>query len=392
VSQQQQSVGAAINATGRLWGPPWSSRPIADSALERAIAAGREFIVDSSIAGTEDSALERTICRLTGAQAGLVTHSYSGAIWLAISTLAAGRELLVVRDEFGNAAEADLLRSLAASATAALREVSGAAGSIVEECEAATSLRTSAILQLCFDVNAGTNTSAGDLNAFIGLARDREVIFIAAMGAAPLFELPTTIHWPQPTVRDVIGAGADLVVVCGDGLIGGPPCGILVGTRTILNRIGLHPLCQSLRPDAMRSAALLATLECCGDSERATNALPMWQLLTTPVENLRNRAERIAPQLAQAPGINSASAMEVRSPISAATSVNGGWPSYGIALTTPDDKIMDLDARFRALPLPIFGAVDSNHLLLDLRTVLPRQDRALVEAIVGGPNLDTAQV
>jgi L-seryl-tRNA(Ser) seleniumtransferase len=121
------------------------------------------------------------------------------------------------------------------------------------------------------------------------------------------------------------------------------------------------------------------------------DGLPTWQLLTTPIENLRNRAERIAPQLAQAAEIDSVTAVETRSPVAAAPTPAGGLVSYAVALTARGCSVSDLDKRLRTLPLPIVGRVENDRLILDLRTVLPRQDRMLVEGIVGSSTSQPAE-
>jgi len=383
VSRQQQSLGTAINATGRIWGTPWSSRPLSDAALERAVAVGREFVVDFSSAEAPSAGLETAICRLTGAQAAVAVHSYSGALWLALSALASNREVLVARAEVGDLGPSEPLPKLAASANVRLREVGTTNRAAAADYEAALSPSTAALLTLSPDeYRIIGQTAAAELDELVALARDREIALIGAIGTAPLVDPPATIDWPQRSVRAAIAAGVDLVVVRGDGLVGGPACGILLGNRDMVSRITQHPLFAALHLDAIRAAALTATLECHEDSDHIAEALPVWQLLTTPIENLRNRAERIAPQLAQAPGVASAVAIETRSPISAAVFVDG-FASHGVALTSGAGSIAELDIRLRALPLPIFGRIENDRLILDLRTVLPRQDRLLVEAILG---------
>ncbi|MCI0332318.1 MAG: hypothetical protein L0228_03710 [Planctomycetes bacterium] len=393
VSRQQQTLGTAINATGRIWGSPWTSRPLADAALERVVAVGREFSAESAVGGTESPAsVESQLCRLTGAQAAAVIHSYSSAIWLAMTALAADREVLVARAEVGDLGLAEPLPKLAAVASAQLREVGTTNRTLTTDYEAAVSLRTAAILKLCPDeYRVIGETAAVEREELVGLARDRELLLIEALGIAPLYDPPVALGLPRCSARAAIAAGVDLVVVRGDGFVGGPACGILLGGRAVMGRVSQHPLSSALRLDALRSAALAATLECHDDSERGTYALPAWQLLTAPLENLRNRAERIAPQLSGALGVASAVAIETRSPISAALAHDGGCPSYGVSLVASDGQIGALDQRLRSLPLPVFGRVEGDRLVLDLRTVLPRQDLALVEAIVGHFESEQAQ-
>jgi L-seryl-tRNA(Ser) seleniumtransferase len=215
-------------------------------------------------------------------------------------------------------------------------------------------------------------------------------LLIDALGAAPLVDPPPEIRWPQRSVRASLAAGVDLTIARGDGLVGGPMCGLLIGGRDVLGRITRHPLFNTWRLDALRSAALCGTLECYDRDQHGAEALPVWQLLTTPVENLRNRAERIAPQLAQVAGIAAAIPMETHSPISAALAPDHDWSSFGVVLAAADGDIRALEQRLKSLPLPIHGRIEGDRLVLDLRTVFPRQDTALVEGLAGAPASEAA--
>jgi L-seryl-tRNA(Ser) seleniumtransferase len=165
--------------------------------------------------------------------------------------------------------------------------------------------------------------------------------------------------------------------------VGGPACGILLGRREVIRRITEHPLFPAWQLDALRGAAFVSTLECYDDKPLGQEELPIWQFLATSVENLRNRAERMAPQLAHAEGIASATAIETRSPLLPVLA--DGCPSYGVVLTTADGDIKLLDQRLSTAPLPILGRIEGDRLILDLRTVLARQDKTLVDSLLGAP-------
>ena len=388
VSQQQSSQRAIVNATGRLIGAPWTSVPLADSALERALTVGRHFVAgptkatDGPPANSAD--VEPLLCRLVGAQAAVAVHSYAGALWLTLAALAADREVLVSRAEVGEVDSAGPLPKLAAAARAVLKDVGTANRTVAADYEMAASPRAAVLLTLQSDeYRIVGETAAAALEELVALARDRELVLVDAIGAAPLVDPPPSIHWPKRSARASLAAGVDLVVVRGDGLVGGPSCGIVAGRRDGVQRIVEHPLFGAWQLDAFRSAALAGTLQCYESSPNGEQALPVWQVLTTPIENLRNRAERIAPQLAHAPGIATATAVETRSPLAPALIVDGGWPSYGVALTAADGDIQTLHQRLTRAPHPVLGRIESDRLLLDLRTVFPRQDRQLVEALAG---------
>jgi L-seryl-tRNA(Ser) seleniumtransferase len=135
--------------------------------------------------------------------------------------------------------------------------------------------------------------------------------------------------------------------------------------------------------NAPRSAALKATLDCYENPTSGIDTIPVWQILKVSIENLRNRAERMAPQIARGEGIGSAAPVETRSPISAA--LPDGLPSYGIALAPAEGtSVEQLERRIQTARFPIYGRVEADRVILDLRTVLPRQDITLVEALVSG--------
>jgi L-seryl-tRNA(Ser) seleniumtransferase len=387
VSHQQTSQRAIINATGRIVGAPWINVPLADHALERALHTGRNFVMTPAAETSARSPLsadaEALICRLTGAPAAVAVHSYAGALWLTLSALATDREVLVSRAEVGEVDTAGPLPKLASSARVHLKDVGTANRTSAADYEAAASPRAAVLLKLSSDeYRIVGETASAELEELVALARDRELVLVDAAGAAPLVDPPSSMSWPRHSVRARLATGVDVVLVRGDGLVGGPACGILAGRQEIVRRITEHPLFAAWQLDALRLAALAGTLECYENSPPAEQSLAVWQCLSAPIENLRNRAERLAPQLAAANGIASAVAIETRSPVAAAL-VDGGWPSYGVALTPGDGDVQRLEKRMAGALQPVVGRIENDSLVLDLRTVFPRQDKSLVEALSG---------
>ena len=110
----------------------------------------------------------------------------------------------------------------------------------------------------------------------------------------------------EPMASESIKAGADVVLLSGDKLMGGPQCGLIVGRKGLVQQIARHPMNRALRVDKMTLAALAATLRLYRDQDTAEQTIPLLMLLNTPVENLKNRAERLAPQMAAAAAVASA--------------------------------------------------------------------------------------
>lgn len=382
VSRQHHALGVAINATGQLWGSSWASPPISEAALERAMALGREFAI--SAAGSEGSAgqVESALCRLTGAQASAVVNSYAGALWLTLAAVAADQKVLVARAEVGEVGASDSLPKLAEAANVKLTEVGTTNSVSASNYEEAVSSRTAAILIVSSDnYRVIGQTTNAELDELVAIARDRELLSIDALGAAPLVAPPSEVAWPRRPAAASIAAGVDLVILRGDGLVGGPPCGIILGSKDAIERVTSHPLFSASEVDSLRSSALAATLECYENPTEGVQQIPVWQCLTVSIDNLRNRAERLAAQIAGSEGIGSAVPIETRSPLTPA--IAEGLPSHGIALAPANGDVHALEKRLKTARFPIACRIEGDRIILDLRTVQPRQDITLVDSIVG---------
>ncbi len=193
VSRQHQSLGIAINATGEICGPSWTSAPLAETALEHMIALGREYGTSSAVNETvSHSELRASACRLTGATAARAVHSYAGAIWLALAALAGGREVLVGGDSSGDG----WLSKVAASTNTTLKRVASG-----EDYGALFSPATAAILENSDENHSVTGATSATLQSRVARARERNVPFIDALGAAPIVSPPASIAFTGRTCR-----------------------------------------------------------------------------------------------------------------------------------------------------------------------------------------------
>jgi L-seryl-tRNA(Ser) seleniumtransferase len=388
-AMQQPSQRPAINATGQFWGSPWIGAPQHDAALERAFAVGREFVAgpEESFGQSTAGDVDSLICRITRAAGALAVHSYSGGIWLALSALATGREVVVGRDQLGEAEPGCSLVTLIASAGALLREVGAANGATTDDYEAAIHSQTAAILRICppaFCVIGQTRSC--DIEQLVPLARDRELALFDALGSAPLADPAAEIPLAPRSARASLAAGANLVIARGDGLTGGPPCGILAGDAHLIHKIATHPMMNAWKLEPLRSAALAAALERESSAPRGESLAPCAELLATPLENLRHRSERLAMQLAACRGIGAAEPVSTQSCCDGVPAPNRTVDSYGVAITPADGDPLSLLRRLAAAPLPVIARVERERVVLDLRTVFPRHDPAILAAVEGEPH------
>ena len=182
-----------------------------------------------------------------------------------------------------------------------------------------------------------------------------------------------------PMIVDRLHRGADIVILPGDGLLGGPACGILVGTAK-----ALHPLQAvvdrfGLRADASTLAALATTIER-SKTEEQWKQTPLGAILTNSLANLEHRAQRIVAQLRGSPLLNHVD-LETKSVSFGSAPWNLlGAPSPILRLQPSDGDVELLASKLFHRSPPILGRIVDGHLEFVLRTVSSADDAQLGEA------------
>ena len=177
-------------------------------------------------------------------------------------------------------------------------------------------------------------------------------------------------------MNDSVAAGVEICCFSGDKLLGGPQAGVIVGCKTMIDRIRTHPLMRALRVDKMTYAALEATLAEYA-AGRAAESVPVQRMLTTSVDAIRERAEAAAARIGARPGW--------RATLTPGASAIGGGSAPGVALPTvllaihKEGLTADaLEERLRAQTPPVIARIDDDRVVLDLRTVSSDQDQHLL--------------
>jgi L-seryl-tRNA(Ser) seleniumtransferase len=402
-----RAVPSAINATGTVLhaglGPP----PLAEEAIAEMAAAARNYggfgDRENAAGGQIVTAVEELLYELTGAEAAFVAGGVDGAEMLALSALAAGREVLVSRGQL-NQADGCRLPEIARLAGASLTAVGNAEWAALDDYSAAINERTAAMLlgekvvksnfperpeggaeigpappSPPVDESAAGKTAS--LAELIELCRGRSLPVIHDLGAGGLMGFPEIKLPGQPTAQESVRAGADLVLMRGDMLLGGPSCGILLGRKPVVEQIARAAMAQVLRPTKLSLAALAATLRLYREPDKARLGIPVLRLLTTSAENLRNRAQRLAPQAAAIAAVAEAKAVAEVAYLRGEPSEAAKLPTWCVAIRPASGSVERLVESLRAGAPPVFGRPSEDRLLLDLRSVLPRQDLELIDAL-----------
>ena len=209
------------------------------------------------------------------------------------------------------------------------------------------------------------------------LAHEHKLPLITDLGSGMLVNLEDYGLPHEPTPREALAAGADVVTFSGDKLLGGPQAGLVIGRKDLIERMRRNPLKRALRVDKMTLAALDAVLGLYSDPERLKRELPTLNLLTRPVAEIEEQARRLLPAVAAAvAGKAEAAQVSCMSQIGSGSLPVDLLPSAGIAITVPGKRRGALAAvissAFRALPVPVIGRVKDGAFIMDLRCLRAR--------------------
>jgi L-seryl-tRNA(Ser) seleniumtransferase len=387
MTEEQPALRPVINATGVLLHTGLGRAPLAEEAIDAIAHVARGYAsLEVDLRSGERSqrvrAVDKLLRQLTGAEAALVVNNNAAATLLVLSALAAGKEVVVSRGQLVEIGGSFRLPEVMTCAGARLREVGTTNKTRIGDYAAAVGEDTAALMRVHTSNYAVVGFAEQPvLEELVALARESEIPLIDDIGSGALVDLSRYGVAGEPLAADSIRAGADLVLFSGDKLLGGPQCGIIAGRKSLVQKISSHPMARAMRVDKLTLAALAATLRLYRDPDLAENAIPLLSLLSTPLENLKLRAERLAPQMAATKNVALAEVVSDQACLGGGSLPGQTIPTWCIALAPARGGVDLLASRLRAGVPSVFGRVQKDRLLLDLRSVAPRHDLDLVEAV-----------
>ncbi len=374
------SLVAVINATGVLLHTNLGRAPLAEAACAHACDIGRgysnlEYDLTLGERGSRYDRVTGLLREITGAQDALVVNNCAAAMLLILDTFAKGREVVVARNQLIEIGGGFRVPEVLERSGAILVEV-GTTNKVNErDFERALTTDTALLLrthQSNFAIEGFTADAAPP--ALSALARRAGIPLVEDLGSGAVVDLAEYGLPHERTVQDALRDGVDVVAFSGDKLLGGPQAGIIVGNSALTARLRANPLLRALRVDKMTLALLAATLRLYHD-RRSREQIPFFAMLAMPMESLRERARRYAAQ------VGNARIVDAQAFVGGGSLPRAHVPSVAIAFETPyPDQLME---RLRRGRPPIVARIENGEVRLDLRTIAPKQDAAVIEAVLG---------
>jgi L-seryl-tRNA(Ser) seleniumtransferase len=390
------SLRPVINATGVILHTNLGRAPLADEAIDRirAVSVGYsnlEFDLADGKRGERDVHVDRLFQKLLGNKGDgtrdsetpvpstIVVNNNAAAVWLALNTLAAGAEVIVSRGELVEIGGSFRIPDVMAQSNGILREVGTTNRTRIGDYAQAINDKTRLLLRVHrsnFEITGFTERPA--LEELVALSRERNLPLVEDLGSGALFEMQTLGISGEFGVADSLRAGVDVVTYSGDKLLGGPQAGMLTGRSDLIARMRTNSLFRALRVDKLTYAALEATLLAYVRQDH--DAIPILRMLRLPKDEIARRSLAIAKNAQDAP--------ELQIEVVDGESVIGGGAAPSallhtslLAVAMKERRADELLTRLRTGEPPVIARVAEGRVLLDLRTVFPEQDAAIVAAL-----------
>lgn len=383
-----------INATGIVVHTNLGRSLLAQEAIAHVMTAANrysnlEYNLETGKRGLRYAIVEDILCDISGAQAAMVVNNNAAAVLLCLDTIAAGREVIVSRGELVEIGGSFRIPDVMARSGAILKEVGTTNRTHLRDYEDAIGNNTSLLLKV--------HTSNFGIVGFTASVSLRELVEMGGRHGLPVMEdlgsgtfIDFSRHGLQkePTVRESVRAGADIVTFSGDKLLGGPQAGIILGKPEFIAKIRKNPLTRALRIDKLTLAALEGTLRLYRDEPRAIAAIPTLAMLTCPMDVIHRKALNLKSKIDahNAPRLQ-AEILETMSMAGGGALPLMGLPSRSVGVRIQNMSASALENHMRRNTPPIIGRIESDRFILDMRTVqddeLPDIDQALIACLKG---------
>jgi L-seryl-tRNA(Ser) seleniumtransferase len=364
-----------INATGTILHTNLGRAPLSRAAGEAMLAVSLgystlEYDLQKGGRGSRLVHAEALVRRVTGAEAALVVNNNAAAVLLALTALARRRAVVIARTQLVEIGGGFRLPDVMKQSGARLVEIGATNRVNLGDYQAALAENPALILRAHrsnFQLLGFTGEPA--LEEIARVAHEAGLPLVDDLGSGTLLDTAQYGLAHEPTVQERLAGGADLVCFSGDKLLGGPQAGIIAGRASLIAKLKAHPLARALRADKLCLAGLSATLLHYLKGE-AGREIPVWRMISMPVEAIQARAGRWRESLGQG---------ELR----AGESTVGGGSLPGETLPTcllalsPRSPTRFLAALREGRP-PVIARVETERVLLDPRTVLEEQDESLL--------------
>lgn len=369
------SLRPVINATGIVVHTNLGRSLLSPEVMEnvRRIATGYsnlEYDVAQGRRGKRYVHIKRLLRDITGAEDGFAVNNNAAAVFLCLSAIARGREVIVSRGELVEIGGSFRIPDVMVQSGALLKEVGTTNKTHLHDYENALSDASALILKVHksnYQIKGFTDEVP--IEKLVALGHGRGVPVMYDLGSGCLLDLrPYGIH-SEPAVQEVLKSGVDILTFSGDKLLGGPQAGLVLGKKELIEKIQKHPLARAVRIDKMTLAALEATFMEYADGEMAKERIPTIRMLIEEPERIKARAKKIARLIKRETADVTVRIIEDSSQAGGGSLPEITFPTYAVSLKPSGISLNQFEERLRKGPPSVIARIKEDLLIVDARTV-----------------------
>jgi L-seryl-tRNA(Ser) seleniumtransferase len=332
--------------------------------------------------GHRGESVEQMLTQLTGAEDALVVNNCASAALLILTVLAKSGETIVSRGELVEIGGDFRVPDVMANSGTRMIEVGTTNRTRLDDYRVAISQNTRLIMRVHpSNYRIVGFTGSPSLAELATCAHDANLPMYVDAGSGAVIDLSSYGLGDEPLIRECIEQGADVVSFSGDKLLGAAQAGLVVGRQSILSRFRKHSLYRALRVNKLCLAALEATL----DTHRrgqSFSQVPTLRMLAASRDEIQARAKKLISKLALDENEPlQAELIEGESAVGGGSGPNARPATVLIALSHRLMSAEALEQTLRTFQPPIIARVANDRVLIDLRTVLPKDEAKLTEAL-----------
>jgi L-seryl-tRNA(Ser) seleniumtransferase len=400
-ARSSSTLKPVVNATGVVVHTNLGRAPLAEDALSAVNdAAGAysalEYSLEKGGRGGRNSHVEWLVCAMTGAEAALVVNNNAAAVLLALSAMAAGREVIVSCGELVEIGGSFRIPEILSFSGAKMKAVGCTNSTNIDDYRGAITEDTAVLLKVHpsnYRIDGFVkSTSREELAA---LASSRNLVFMEDLGSGLLCQLDIAFANREHSVSDCLKAGSGIVTFSGDKLLGGPQIGVIAGSKPLIDKMKRHQLLRALRVDKMTLAAFEATLRLYISGRY--KEIPVIRMIETSKDDLLKKARALCRMLKASAAILKKQPSDsvpntgdfTFSVVETRDAVGGGaYPAYtlsgcGVEIrAAPPVSAEALSAGLRTGRVPVIAAIRDGNVILHVRALLPGDEKLIAASFI----------
>lgn len=376
-----------INGTGVILNTNLGRSPISGDILEAFTGVGSsysnlEFELKTGERGDRHFHIEELLRKLTGTEDAIVVNNNAAAVLLILNTFAKKKEVIVSRGELIEIGGSFRLPDILAKSECKLVEVGTTNRTYLEDYEGKITPRTAMFFKAHtsnYKIMGFTETPL--LKELVKLGKKHNIITVEDLGSGLMVDLRDYKLPYEPTVKDVLASGADLVSFSGDKLLGGSQCGIVIGKKEYVSKLKKNPLFRALRVGKLTLSCLESVLRVYLYDDEPASKIPILSMIKETPDSVKMRAKRLHNEL------NKVLREEYHLKIEPSEAEIGGGscpglriPSFAVTISSPKHSPSFISERLRGCEPPIISRVAGNRVWLDARTIF---DEDIVSIVKG---------